>query len=97
LITEQIELKRAFTKRKGAFPNTANVRSWVRISPGLKKKGAGIVDRGVAGACWILSEKTVLAETNPIEGTMYLDVPFDDQWFIGQAGFGFGSHAQLNA
>lgn len=97
LITDQFELKKTFGKRKGALPNSANARNWVRISPSLRKKDAGIVDRGVACACWILSDKTVLPETQPADGVMYLDVPFDDQWYIGQAGFGVGSHAQLNA
>lgn len=96
-IADQTELKNTYAKRKGALPNSWNVRSWVRISPSLSKKNTGVIDRGVACACWVLSEKTILPNPKPVDGVTYLDIPFDNQWYIGQAGFGFGSHAQLHA
>ncbi len=97
LINKHFELKRVFNRRNGALSNQPNSRSWVRVSPSLKKSGAGIIDRGVACGSWIMSENTQLPSPERIKGMTYLDIPFDDQWYIGQAGFGIGTHSGVNA
>ncbi len=97
LINKHFELRRVFNRRKGTFSNQPNSRSWVRVSPSLKKQGGGIIDRGIACGCWIMSESTQLPSPEPMKGMTYLDIPFDDQWYVGQAGFGIGTHSQIYA